>query len=191
MTKDELRKKYKILRKKFDEKTIDGLSRASFSLLFNNFELNAKNVGIFLPIPNKNEPNTFLLLTEFFSDSINYFAPKIDTVLDQMNFYSIRQMNQIEFGLYRIPEPISIRKIEFSQLDILLIPLLCFDFEGNRVGYGKGYYDRLLKNAPNKLLKIGISLFHEPEQIDDINAMDVALDYCITPHKLYKFGKIQ
>lgn len=187
MTKQELRNKYKILRNELDQIAIDQLSRACFKNLFSDFDLENKNVGIFLPIPSKNEPNTFLLLSEFSSNSINYSAPKIDKDSDKMDFYSISNENQIEYGLFRIPEPLSKNKIELTSLDIILIPLLCFDFKGNRVGYGKGYYDRLLKNAPEKLLKVGISIFNEPEKIDDVNSTDVKMDFCLTPLKVISF----
>ena len=188
MTKKELRQKYKLLRQELNQNTIDQLSRECFKFLFTDFDLKKKNIGIFLPIQIKKEPNTFLLFTEFSFDTINYFAPKIDTDSDVINFYSISSIAQLEYGLYQIPEPLTLNKIEFSNLDIILIPLLCFDSNGNRVGYGKGYYDRLLENAPKNLLKIGISLFNEPEQIDDVNSNDIELDFCITPKQLIKFN---
>lgn len=189
MTKKELREKYKLLRQKLDQNTIDQLSQECFTLLFTSFNLQAKNVGIFLPITTKQEPNTFLLLSEFSIKNINYFAPKIDKVTNEMNFYSISNSDQIEFGLYQIPEPLAIKKIGLSDLDVILIPLLCFDIQGNRVGYGKGYYDRLLEKAPKELIKIGVSLFNDPEKIDDFNTNDVALDFCITPKKIFKFNR--
>ena len=188
MTKKELRQKYKLLRQELNQNTIDQLSRECFKFLFTDFDLRKKNIGIFLPIQIKKEPNTFLLFTEFSFDTINYFAPKIDKDSDVINFYSISSIAQLEYGLYQIPEPLTLNKIEFSNLDIILIPLLCFDSNGNRVGYGKGYYDRLLENAPKNLLKIGISLFNEPEQIDDVNSNDIELDFCITPKQLIKFN---
>jgi 5-formyltetrahydrofolate cyclo-ligase len=187
MKKKELREKYKILRQELDQNSIDQLSRACFNILFTDFDLKEKNIGIFLPIKRKKEPNTFLLFSEFSKDAINYFAPKIDKNTDEIDFYSISQLNQIEIGLYQIPEPLPINKIEFSNLDIVLIPLMCFDSHGNRVGYGKGYYDRLLEKAPDKLLKIGVSLFNEIEYIEDVNINDVRLDYCLTPKQLIKF----
>ncbi|MFM7667073.1 MAG: 5-formyltetrahydrofolate cyclo-ligase [Bacteroidota bacterium] len=187
MTKKELREKYKLLRLDLDQKTIDKLSQECFSVLFTNFDLKAKNIGIFLPIKSKQEPNTFLLLSEFSTDTINYFAPKIDQYSDTMAFYSISSEKQIEFGPYEIPEPSTTQKTALSNLDIILLPLLCFDIQGNRVGYGKGYYDKLLENAPEKTLKIGISLFSEPEKIDDVNSTDIKMDFCITPNKLLRF----
>jgi 5-formyltetrahydrofolate cyclo-ligase len=149
--------------------------------------LSRKNVAIFLPIQSKKEPNTFLLMSEFLVENLKYFAPKIDLSLNKMNFYSIENENQIEYGPYQIPEPKSHYKIELNELDFILIPLLCFDSRGNRVGYGKGYYDRFLENAPQKLVKIGITLFDQFEIIDDVDINDIPLDFCITPNNLIRF----
>ena len=72
-------------------------------------------------------------------------------------------------------------------IDIILVPLLAFDKEGNRVGYGGGYYDKFLQGLPGK--KIGLSLEEPIDLIKDINKHDVKLDYCITPSKIYNFQK--
>jgi 5-formyltetrahydrofolate cyclo-ligase len=189
MTKQELRYKYKFLRKELDDATIDELSRACFRILFANFDLTNKLVGIFLPIQAKKEPNTFLLIAELLKEKTSYFAPKIDVGEDVLNFYPIRNLDHIALGPYQIPEPLSEEKIELNKLNIILIPLFCFDSKGNRVGYGKGYYDRLLENAPQHLVKIGISLFDEIEIIDDVRDNDIPLDYAITPKKMIQFAR--
>ena len=68
------------------------------------------------------------------------------------------------------------------------MPLLAFDTLGNRVGYGKGYYDTFLNKCRKETVKIGLSFFGaENEQITDVNENDVKLDYCITPEKVYEF----
>ena len=189
MTKQELRYKYKFLRKELDDATIDELSRACFRILFANFDLTNNLVGIFLPIQAKKEPNTFLLIAELLKEKTSYFAPKIDVGEDVLNFYPIRNLDHIALGPYQIPEPLSEEKIELNKLNIILIPLFCFDSKGNRVGYGKGYYDRLLENAPQHLVKIGISLFDEIEIIDDVRDNDIPLDYAITPKKMIQFAR--
>jgi 5-formyltetrahydrofolate cyclo-ligase len=189
MTKQELRNKYKILRQALDDATIDDLSRACFGVLFANFDLTNKFVGLFLPIQAKKEPNMFLLFTECLKEKTSYFAPKIDVGSNIINFYSIQNLDHITIGPYQIPEPLSEEKIELNKLNIILIPLFCFDSKGNRVGYGKGYYDRLLESAPQHLVKIGISLFDEIEIIDDVSDNDIPLDYAITPNKLIQFAR--
>ena len=55
------------------------------------------------------------------------------------------------------------------------------------MGYGKGFYDAFFKNCKKDILKIGVSFFEAEEEITDITDDDVALDYCITPEKTYRF----
>ena len=70
---------------------------------------------------------------------------------------------------------------------MVLVPLLCFDENGYRVGYGKGFYDRYLKQMNSKTIKIGLSLFPPVKLITDTSDWDVKLDFCITPEQIFKF----
>jgi 5-formyltetrahydrofolate cyclo-ligase len=88
---------------------------------------------------------------------------------------------------YGIPEPKDGNEISPEQLDLVIVPLLCFDQLGNRVGYGKGYYDRFLKKCRKDCIKIGFSYFSPIERIEDINEFDVPLDYGISPDAIHEF----
>ena len=66
-------------------------------------------------------------------------------------------------------------------------PLLAYDKNGNRVGYGKGFYDKFLAECNPNTIKIGLSFFEPEELISDINTSDVQLNYCVTPNKTFKF----
>ena len=77
--------------------------------------------------------------------------------------------------------------IENSKIDVVFVPLLCFDKQGHRVGYGKGFYDNFLHDCNTETIKIGLSLFEAEDHIQDIHENDIALDYCITPKKIYQF----
>ena len=74
-----------------------------------------------------------------------------------------------------------------SEIDVVFIPLLCFDKHGNRVGYGGGYYDKFLTKTKSSCLKIGLSFFEPVDFIQGINMNDIPLDMCVTPEKLYNF----
>jgi 5-formyltetrahydrofolate cyclo-ligase len=74
-------------------------------------------------------------------------------------------------------------------IDTAIVPLLCFDERGYRVGYGKGYYDRFLAKCRPNCLKIGLSFFEPVENIDDINEYDIPLDLCIAPDRTITFSK--
>jgi 5-formyltetrahydrofolate cyclo-ligase len=59
--------------------------------------------------------------------------------------------------------------------------------KGNRVGYGKGFYDNFLSQCQPEVIKIGLSFFEPEELIDDCNENDVRLDFCVTAAKVYVF----
>ena len=85
-----------------------------------------------------------------------------------------------------IPEPQGGIEIDPQQLDVIFIPLLAFDIKGNRLGYGKGFYDRFLSNCKPQALKIGLSLFEAESSIPQ-EKTDVMLTHCVTPDKTYTF----
>jgi 5-formyltetrahydrofolate cyclo-ligase len=88
---------------------------------------------------------------------------------------------------YGISEPVDGMYMFPEEIDLVIVPLLAFDTHGFRVGYGKGYYDKFLKECRHDVVKIGFSYFDPVDMIDDINAFDVKLDYCITPQQIYDF----
>lgn len=94
-----------------------------------------------------------------------------------------------EFAIteWGIPEPVAGVVLNPTDLDIVLIPLLAFDLAGNRVGYGKGFYDRYLLQCRPDCLKIGISLFDPIALIEDVESYDIPLDIAICPAQLYDF----
>ena len=88
---------------------------------------------------------------------------------------------------WNIPEPENGIPISNKQIEVVFIPLVAFDVKGNRVGYGKGFYDDFLKNCSKDTLKIGLSLFDAEPIIEGTQTHDIPLDYCITPGKTYTF----
>jgi len=95
--------------------------------------------------------------------------------------------DQFANSLWGIPEPIEGRVVEPKEFDVVLIPLLAFDVNGHRVGYGKGFYDRYLAACRPDCLKIGISFFEVMAPIEDVEAHDIPLDMAICPTQVYDF----
>lgn len=88
---------------------------------------------------------------------------------------------------FGIDEPVNCLTIFPEEIDLVLVPLLTFDVNGHRVGFGKGYYDRFLKECRDDVVKIGFSFFEAEKKIEGTNKYDVKLDYCITLEKIYSF----
>ena len=86
-----------------------------------------------------------------------------------------------------ILEPQGGRIVSPMEFDLVLVPLLCFDQNGYRVGYGKGFYDRFFPRCKENVWKIGFSFFDPVVKIEDIDQFDVPLNHCITPSGIYEF----
>jgi 5-formyltetrahydrofolate cyclo-ligase len=162
---------------------------------FNHFESNLSQslyLHLYLPIEGKKEIDTILIFSE-----LRKSFPNVKVALSKSNFTDY-SMQFFEYSMetkliensYGIPEPEGGKIIKPKQLDFVLIPLLVTDESGNRIGYGKGFYDRFLANCEPDCKKIGLS-FEEPVSEIIPDEFDVPLDFCITPEKVYEFGKFQ
>ncbi|HJS52384.1 MAG TPA: 5-formyltetrahydrofolate cyclo-ligase, partial [Pyrinomonadaceae bacterium] len=92
-------------------------------------------------------------------------------------------------NFWGIREPPIDEAIDPSEIDLVIVPLLCFDERGFRVGHGKGFYDKFLAGCRADCLKVGFTFFPPTDPIDDIDEYDVPLDQCVTPERVYVFVK--
>src|SRR5690606_40145940 len=93
---------------------------------------------------------------------------------------------QFDLDDYGIPVPVVKEEVVNSLLHVVFLPLLAYDLNGHRIGYGKGMYDRFVAKLPLKVLKIGLSFF-PPENSIPSEKHDVPLDLCINPEGIVKF----
>ena len=87
-------------------------------------------------------------------------------------------LHDLQPGAYGISEPISDKYCEISDIDLILVPGICFDTKGNRIGYGKGFYDRLLKDITTD----SIGLCYDFCVVDSVfpEEFDIAVQTIIT-----------
>ncbi|TDW97571.1 5-formyltetrahydrofolate cyclo-ligase [Dinghuibacter silviterrae] len=90
-------------------------------------------------------------------------------------------------GAYGIPEPVEGIRVIPGAVDLVIVPLLIFDRDGFRVGYGRGMYDRFLAQCRPDVLKVGLSLFEPMPRLEDRGEFDVPLSIGVTPTQLYEF----
>ncbi len=145
---------------------------------------------IFLPILKQKEINTWLILEEVI---LRY--PTIQVVVSrsvpetyEMTHY-LYESEQLTLNKWGIPEPIEnpATRVAEKAVDLVLVPLLVADAAGNRVGYGKGFYDRFLQKCRPDVVKVGLSLFPPIAQIDDVNSFDIPLSVLLTPDMTYNY----
>lgn len=148
-----------------------------------------ENVLSFYPIEGNNEINTFLITDylHFRNPNLQICYPKANLREGSMLAVKCNADSIFEANAFNVPEPLDTEWVDATTLDLVIIPMLAYDKKGNRVGYGKGFYDRYLKDCRHDCLKIGLSYFDPLDSIDDANEFDVPLDLCITPHQTYVF----
>jgi len=165
--------------------------RETLSLAIANKTLELKLWGhsfyhIFLPIDRLMEVNTEYLLNILNGKDKNIVVGRADTKRPEMSHFLLTDNTVFKKNSWGIPEPQGGITILEHQLDVVFVPLLTVDKFGNRLGYGKGYYDRFLKKCRPDCLKIGLSFFEPIAQIP-VNAHDIPLNACVTADNIYLF----
>lgn len=186
MEKKELRLIYKEKRAWFSKVDIAEFSSEITQLFLSHFPVKGKNISLFLTMETQKEIDTSLLLDELKKDN-HIVVSKSNFSNNELELYRYEDPQQIAVSSYGIPEPQYGQIIQPEELDIIIIPLLCVDQNGYRVGYGKGFYDRLMKQTRSDCQFIGLSFFDPIEKIQDVNEFDIPLHDCVTPEKIYHF----
>ena len=181
MLKSKLRKKILKVREKINKKNIQ-IDFNQIIKILKKEKLNKKIIGGYYPV--NFEVDDLALLREFKKNRFIISLPVIDKNF-QMNFYEWSFSDPLKVNNYGIPEP-ETKNIVYP--DILLIPLVAFDKNLNRLGYGGGYYDRLIKKLSKKKNIIKIGLAFSVQEIDKvpINMYDQKLDYIVTNKNIIK-----
>jgi 5-formyltetrahydrofolate cyclo-ligase len=187
MTKKELRIHYKTLRASLSNEQIDELSLAVANKLLVLPIWEGLYFHLFLTIEEQKEIATEFILHILAGKNKEIVVSKSNFETFEMTHFLMTENTKFQKNKYNITEPIDGLEVPVTKIDVVFVPLLAFDKLGNRVGYGKGFYDRFLSKCTPETIKIGLSLFEAENSISDASADDVTLNYCITPTKVYRF----
>ncbi|MEM6473335.1 MAG: 5-formyltetrahydrofolate cyclo-ligase [Planctomycetota bacterium] len=102
---------------------------------------------------------------------------------ESLGLVEIRRWEDLESGAFGILEPrreLRSHSVAVDEIDVALIPGVAFDSRGGRIGYGKGYYDRLLRNTPSRMLRVGIAFECQIVTQIDLQAHDVRMHRIVT-----------
>lgn len=187
-TKKDLRIAYKTLRMQLTLPQLEEKSLAIANRLLALPVWEKQCFHVFLPIRKMNEIDTEFILHLLAGKDKDVAISKSDFETRQMTHFLLTDNTKIKVNDYGIPEPEDGFEIPVSKIDVVFVPLLAFDESGNRVGYGKGFYDTFLAKCNPGTIKIGLSLFEAVEPWEDVFESDVKLDWCVTPEKVYNFN---
>lgn len=189
ITKKQLRLAFQAKRKALDlidqHQMLAAMVSFFHEIPFENFQA----ILSYHPIPAKKEIPAYLFeqsLEDFSSDFLICYPSANFQSGEMQAFVNDEDIIWEEAG-FGLTQPRSGNRLPPEALDLILVPLLAFDKRGHRLGYGKGFYDRYLSYCRPDACKIGLSWFDPLDELPEISALDVPLNYCVTPQALYVF----
>ncbi|MGG7036161.1 MAG: 5-formyltetrahydrofolate cyclo-ligase [Flavobacterium sp.] len=181
MLKKDLRRQYKQLRKQL---SVDEIEEMSLAIANRTLQLDIWDktyFHLFLSIEEQKEVDTEYLLHILAGKDKEIVISKSDFESREMVHYLLTDNTRFKKNKHNIPEPVDGIEVPTKKIEVVFVPLLAYDKKGNRVGYGKGFYDAFLAQCSSDVIKIGLSFFEPEEIIEDILETDIQLDYCVTP----------
>lgn len=184
------------IRKLYKEKRAN-ISDSDFEKLIDLLLIQFQELGLSIP----NSILSYLAYTKFNEIELSlverycswrnpnctFYYPIISDVSNTMMAAATTDDRNFSKNKYGILEPLADITILPKNIDMVFVPLLSFDDNGYRVGYGKGYYDKFIANCREDIVKVGFSFFEAQSELIEKSAFDIPLNYCVTPYKNYQF----
>lgn len=175
MNKNNLRKQYLNIRKSIKEEKKLKYDNEIFKKIINSSEyIKSKLVLVYVSL--KEEVDTIKLIKQCLKENKKVAVPKCQG--NTINFCYINSLEELKKGKFNLLEPENNNIVLNFENSICIVPGICFDKEKNRVGYGKGYYDRFLEDY--KGIKIGITYKECICDKIDTDKYDIKMDKIIS-----------
>jgi len=187
--KNKLRKKYMSKRNELTSEKIEEFSLEVANRLLKLPIWDLEYYHLFLSIAEKKEIETEFILHILQGKDKNVILSKSDFNTRKLHNFLLTDTTVIKKNRWNIPEPVDGIEIPSEKIEVVFVPLLAFDLNGHRLGYGKGFYDIFLASCKPNVIKVGVSFFEAENMIPELEISDIALDYCVTPYKTYIFKK--
>lgn len=181
MNKEVLRTTYKAMRSALSPEERQRLSMAIANQILRLPIWEGKNYHLFLTSEKLEEVDTHPLWTVLEAKDKQIVVSKMRTDSVDLQHFLIDENTLFKTNRFGIPEPIHAAHCNEKQIDVVFVPLLVADQTGQRVGYGKGYYDVFLSKCRKDVIKVGLSFFEPIQKIEDTRVEDVPLDFLVTP----------
>lgn len=181
MIKEELRGVMRAERRALTREEAELSSKKIHDLLFTlDCVKNAETVCTFLSA--FKEPDTIGIVNRLWERNCRVIVPISDTETNTLSLSYIDSIADLAKGAYGILEPAVIKSADEKDIDVILVPGLAFDRRGGRMGFGKGYYDRLL--AKSNAEKIGLCYDFQLHDSIPTEIHDIQMDFIITEKEI-------
>lgn len=170
--KKEIRKKYIEIRKRLENKKEKSKNIAE-QIINHSKYIQANVVACYCSL--KDEVCLDDVICDALKNGKVVVVPKVNG--DTIDFYEIKSMNELVVQSFGIREPIHERVFDKNKIEFILVPGVSFDLDGNRMGFGKGYYDRYLFDL--EVYKIGVCFREQINEKIPVDTYDIKMDEVI------------
>ena len=180
MNKERLRIKIKTRKSMLSEAERLNAAAAVFARLEESVAfIMADHILLYHSLPDELSTLEFL---DKWHEKKHFYLPRVNGVnLDLLPY----DRQRLHMGSFHIEEPVGDDTVDISRIELVIVPSVAFDRQGNRLGRGKGFYDRLLSTT--QATKIGVGYdFQFVDEIDDVEPHDVPLDIIITDRRFLR-----
>lgn len=187
--KPEFRRPMREKRRELSQLNIDQASkRVAAQLIYFHPLQDAKKIAHYMPSEGEIDTRFILECTPFRNKE--FFLPVLNVEAKTLSFYPHPLNAKLVNNQFSIPEPNTLgqKALALENLDIIFIPLVAFDKNGNRLGRGGGYYDRTLAHHKEGKKPLLIGLAYEFQKMEHIEpeAWDIPLDVIVTENEIYE-----
>lgn len=165
-------------RKMTQRDNLDKKIKHKFDQLIHSEMLNTivdfKSIALFASFGHEIE--TYTLIEKLLMKNYKVYLPRVEG--KKMNFYKIKSLDNLMKSTFGILEPHHGEAADKDSIDVIVVPLLAFDKNKFRIGYGGGFYDAYLKDYSG--VKIGIAYSFQFTEEKFVETQDVACDYIVT-----------
>lgn len=182
MTKEEIRDRIKTRKSLLSAAEKTAAARRVFSRLEQSaaFML-AEKVLLYHSLPDELSTREFI---DKWSGRKRFFLPRVNGVnLDILPY----DRSRLELGAFHIEEPVGDELTDPAEIELIVVPAVAYDRRGNRLGRGKGFYDRLLSTT--KATKIGVGYDFQLVDEIDVEPHDIPMDMVITQTEVLLISK--
>lgn len=190
MTREEIRNHYRALRKEMTAEQCIYYSQQVANNFLRNWSFNQKLIHCFLPIHRLREVDTIPLVKRLRQKN-QVCIPVSNFDKNNMSHKILDEHTQFQDNAYGIPEPMTGKDVEVKDIQVVIVPLLAVDQHGNRLGYGKGFYDRFLAECSPETIFIGLTMFDIHDDLTEVDEYDIPLHYVVTPKGVLQTTALQ
>jgi 5-formyltetrahydrofolate cyclo-ligase len=179
--KDVIRKQMLDIRNKLSDSEVNSLSETIFlNLRGNSFLNSSSHVMVYLDF--KHEAKTDAIINYCLEQNKKVYIPICIPETHEVCISRITSLNELQSGHFGIREPMiqHIRLSDSSLIDLVLVPGVAFDKEGNRAGFGAGYYDRFMKRLQPGAVKAALAFSFQVVDLVPSDEYDIPVDYIVT-----------